>query len=146
MYLSFSHHDIIVVVFANVDDANQTTVNPATFTGGMIVDSAQDAYREVARTMPAAYMAIRVQEDRWAMTNGIFTIGGGTTTDNPPLRTGFAYRAFIRTYSAGNAKVCYYTNILLLLSLIYYRGMHGSLAHLQLALIIQLSLKIQVSY
>ena len=146
MYSSYSHHDIIVVVFANFDDADQPTLNPATITDGMIMGSAQDAYREVARTMPAAYRAIVVPEEEWPMTNGIFTIGGGTATDNPPLRTGFIYRAFIRTYSAGNAKVCYYTNILLVLSLIYYREMRGSLAHLQLALIIQLSLKIQVSY
>ena len=113
--LSYSHHDIIVVVFSNVNDANETTMDPETFTtDGSLMDSARDAYK-VARTMPAAYRAILVEEEDWPET-GIFTIGDDdTTSDNPPLRTGFAYRAFIRTYSEGNVKVhfsqtfyCYY--------------------------------------
>ena len=134
-------------MFFNVNDANESTMNPETFTtdNGSLKDSARDAYREVVKTMPAAYRAISVEEEDWPAT-GIFTIGDGdTTSDNPPLRTGFAYRAFIRTYSEGSVKVHYFTNILLLLSLIYYRG-RGSLVNFQLALIFQLFLKIQVSY
>ena len=142
VYLSFSHHHIIVVVFSNVDEANQTTMEPAAFPDGL--NSAQDAYGEVASEMPAAYRAIIVPDEDWP-TSGLFTVGDGNDTYNTPLRTGFAYRAFVRAFSKQDVNVWHFTNIILLLSLVCYRVTHNSLAHFLLALI-QIFLKIQVSY
>ena len=141
-FLFFSHHHMIVVVFSNVDDANQTTVDPEMFPDGL--NSAQNAYRAVASTMPAAYRAIVVQDEEWP-ADGIFTIGGGNATYNPPLRTGFAYRAFIRIFSKQDINVWYFTNSLLLTLLIYYRATQRRLACLHPA-VTQRFLKIPVSY
>ena len=90
----FSHHQIIVVVFSTVDDANSPPEDPNTFP---VESSPNSAYEKVADTMPAAFVAIELLDSEW--TDGQFTIGNDTrTSSNPPLRTGFAYRAFMKSY------------------------------------------------
>ena len=94
LYLSFSHHQIVIVVFSNVVDANSPPEDPNAFP---VESSPNNAYGKVAATMPAAFVAIELSDSEW--TDGQFTIGDGNrTSSNPPLRTGFAYRAFIKSY------------------------------------------------
>ena len=90
----FSHHQIVVVVFSTVDDANSPPEDPNTFP---VESSPNSAYEKVADTMPAAFVAIELLDSEW--TDGQFTIGDDSrTSSNPPLRTGFAYRAFMKSY------------------------------------------------
>ena len=90
----FSRHQIVIVVFSNVIDANSPPEDPNTFP---VESSPNNAYRKVAATMPAAFVAIELLDSKW--TDGQFTIGDSNrSSSNPPLRTGFAYRAFIKSY------------------------------------------------
>ena len=80
------------MVFSNAMLANTTTVGPDMFPDNM--NTPRDAYRAVTKTTPAAYVAISVQDINWP--GEMFTIGNDTArSTNPPLRTGFGYRAFI---------------------------------------------------
>ena len=90
----FSHHQIVVVIFSNVADTNSPPEDTNTLP---VENSPNNAYGKVAATMPAAFVAIELSDSEW--TDGQFTIGDGTrTSSNPPLQTGFAYRAFIKSY------------------------------------------------
>ena len=87
-------------MFSNIDDANSP---PEDSNSLRVNDTANDAYQSVAVNMPAAYVAIELEDSEWS--DGMFTIGDGTATENPPLRAGFAYRAFIKAYPQ-RARVC----------------------------------------
>ena len=90
----FSHHEIIVVVFSTGEDALTTTISTDMFP----VESSPDAaYDKMTDELPAAFVAIRLDDSEWP-SNNMFTIGDGTTSSNQPLRTGFAYRAFVRAH------------------------------------------------
>lgn len=81
------------MIFSNVRDASATTLNPEMI---MPLSSPDEAYSMVMTSgMPTAYVAIRLDDSDWS--NGLFTIGDATS-NNMPLRTGFAYRAFIRAF------------------------------------------------
>ena len=99
----FSHHEIIVVVFSTDD---LTTISTDMFP----VESSPDAaYDKMTDELPAAFVAIRLADSEWP-SNNMFTIGDDmtATSSNQPLRTGFAYRAFIRAHPLN---VCYFTII-----------------------------------
>ena len=106
-FIFSSRHEIVVVVFSDVDDATAPSVTSDMFPENM--NSPDDAYRRVTDDQtPAAFVAIRLRDEEWS--NGVFIIGDDITTptsSNQPLRTGFAYRAFIRAYPLN---VCHFTN------------------------------------
>lgn len=98
----------MIVVFANVNDANAPSVNSSMFPEN--TNTPDDAYATVTTDgTPAAFVAIRLQDEDWS--NGVFVIGDDTapTSSNRPLRTGFAYRAFIRAYPSNVCHLkCHY--------------------------------------
>ena len=110
MYLSFfSHHQIVVVIFSNVVDANSPPEDTNTFP---VENSPHNAYGKVAATMPAAFVAIELSDSEW--TDGQFIIGDGTrSSSNPPLQTGFAYRAFIKSYLLSVCVLQFTCNVIL---------------------------------
>ena len=106
-------HEIVVVVFSNVDDALAASSDPDMYRNS--IGSPNDVYTRVTDgEVGAAYVAIELEDSDWP-SDGMFTIGASTTgnnqplragredttsttSSNQPLRTGFAYRAFIIAY------------------------------------------------
>ena len=100
-FIFFSRHEIVVVVFADANDANALPSEASNMFPAN-TNSPDDAYTIVTNDgTPAAFVAIRLRDDEWSTYDGEFVIGDDVTTptsSNQPLRTGFAYRAFIRAY------------------------------------------------
>ena len=89
----FRRHQIVVVVFSDVDDAVAASTDPDMYRNS--ISSPNDAYTRVTNgEVGVAYVAIELDDLDWP-SDGMFTIGADTTSSNQPLRTGFAYRAFI---------------------------------------------------
>ena len=89
-------HQIVVVVFSDVDDAVAASTDPDMYRNS--ISPPNDVYARVTNgEVGVAYVAIELDDSDWP-SDGMFTIGADTTSatsGNQPLRTGFAYRAFI---------------------------------------------------
>ena len=92
-------HQIVIVVFSDVDTALAASSDSDMYSNS--ISSLNEAYTRVTdgEVAVAAYVAIELNDSDWP-SDGMFTIGEDTTsaTSNQPLRTGFAYRAFIIAY------------------------------------------------
>jgi len=93
------HHQIVVVVFPDVYTASAASSDPDMYHNR--ITSPNDAYTRVTNgEVGVAFVAIELDDSDWP-SDGMFTIGADTTSatsSNQPLRTGFAYRAFIIAY------------------------------------------------
>ena len=89
-FLLFSHHEVIVVIYL-INRSSQTKRDTET----MISESADEAYNAVDENRPAAYVAVQLEGENLP---GTITIGDNDPDTDEPLRMGFGFEFFLRTY------------------------------------------------
>jgi len=91
-----SHHEVIVVVSLIVRSSQTKRDTNATIY--RTANGADMAYDEADRTeQPVAYVAI-LFEGQTLPNNGIIIIGDNIPATNEPLRMGYGFEFFLRTY------------------------------------------------